>query len=305
MRILITWGSKRGGTEGIARMIGEALEQEGLRVNVLPPDEAARARDFDAAVVGGALYANRWHRAARRFVTRREKDLRRVPVWFFSSGPLDDSAERQVIPPTTQVEILMERVGAQGHATFGGRLLPGARGFPASAMAKKHAGDWRQKDRIRSWAIDIARALPTARAGVVVAQPGRSLARLWFHGFVGWALCGLTMTALQQATSPGVALVIHAVTVPVIFTAVAWHYFRARGARESLSTAVTFVAMVALLDSAVVAGLVQRGLALFGSFVGFWLPLALIFGVTWATGECLSMMPPKHAILTQTQQRIA
>ena len=175
MRILITWGSKRGGTEGIARMIGEALEQEGHRVDVLPPEEAARATGFDAVVVGGALYANRWHRAARRFVTRREKDLRSVPVWFFSSGPLDDSADRQIIPPTTQVEILMERVGAQGHVTFGGRLLSDARGFPASAMAKKRAGDWRRPDTIRSWANEIARALPTARPGVVIAQPGRSL----------------------------------------------------------------------------------------------------------------------------------
>ena len=165
MRILITWGSKRGGTEGIARMIGEALQQQGHRVDVLPPEKAARATGFDAVVVGGALYANRWHRAARRFVTRREKDLRSVPVWFFSSGPLDDSADRQIIPPTRQVEILMERVGAQGHVTFGGRLLPDARGFPASAMAKKRAGDWRRPDTIRSWANEIARALPTARPG--------------------------------------------------------------------------------------------------------------------------------------------
>ena len=168
-----------------------------------------------------------------------------------------------------------------------------------------HLGDWRQADRIRSWAIDIAPALPTGRAGVVVAQPGRSPRRFWLYGFVGWALCGLTMTALQRAASMGVALVIHAVAVPLIFTAVAWHYFRARGARDTLPTAATFVGIVALLDSVVVAGLIQRSLVLFGSVVGFWVPLALIFGVTWATGECLSMMPPKHAVLAHTQRRIA
>ena len=266
------------------------------------PRRPRRATGFDAVVVGGALYANRWHRAARRFVTRREKDLRSVPVWFFSSGPLDDSADRQVIPPTRQVEILMERVGAQGHVTFGGRLLPGARGFPASAMAKKRAGDWRRPDRIRSWAIDIARALPTARPGVVIAQPGRSLPRLWLHGFVGWALCALTMATLLWATSVGAALGIHALAVPVIFTAVARHYFLARGARDALATALTFVGIVALLDCIVVAGLVQHSLALFGSVVGFWVPLALIFGVTWATGELLSTLPWKsRAVQAQSQ----
>jgi len=60
-------------------------------------------------------------------VARREKALRGVRVWFVSSGPLDDSAGREVIPPTRQVEILMERVGAQKHFTFGGRLAPDAR----------------------------------------------------------------------------------------------------------------------------------------------------------------------------------
>lgn len=72
-----------------------------------------------------------------------------------------------------------------------------------------------------------------------------------------------------------------------------------------LSTAVTFVAIVALLDSVVVVGLVQRSLVLFESVVGFWVPLALNFGVTWATGECLSIMPPKNVILAQTPRRIA
>jgi menaquinone-dependent protoporphyrinogen oxidase len=88
MRVVVTCGSKRGGTEGIGRMLADALQQEGHRVDLLPPDKAARATGFDAVIVGEALYANRWHPAARRFVSRREKALRLVPVWFFSSGPL-------------------------------------------------------------------------------------------------------------------------------------------------------------------------------------------------------------------------
>jgi menaquinone-dependent protoporphyrinogen oxidase len=291
MRILITWGSERGGTEGIARMLGEALQNEGQRVDVLPPDQAEKATDFDAVIVGGAVYANRWHRAARRFVARREKDLRRVPVWFFSSGPLDDSAAHEIIPPPKQVEALMERVGALGHATFGGRLLPNAQGFPASAMAKTHSGDWRAPNTIRTWAGEIARALPAARPGIVRAQPGRSVPRLLAYGFAGWALCAATMAALVPLTGLRAALVIHAILAPVYFTLIARWYFRARGAREPLPVAVAFVAIAAALDLAVIASFVQRSLAMFGSFAGTWLPLGLSFFAVWATGALMSTMP--------------
>jgi len=291
MRVLVTWGSKRGGTEGIARIVGETLRDEGHAVDVLPSRAAARASGHEAVIVGGALYANRWHPAARRFVKRREKDLRRVPTWFFSSGPLDSSAERLEIPPTRQVATLMERVGAVGHVTFGGRLEPDARGFPASGMARTRAGDFRSPDRIRAWAIGVARALPSARPGTVVTQPGRSIARLVLHAVAGWAACGIVMAALLAVTSERMALALHAAVVPILFVVVARHYFAARGARDPVPTALGFVATVIVLDLVVVSGLFLRSLVLFESVAGAWLPLALVFLATWATGEIASMMP--------------
>jgi hypothetical protein len=87
-----------------------------------------------------------------------------MPVWFFSSGPLDDSAETREIPPTKQVRALMDRVSARGHVTFGGRLAADARGFIASKMAKKHAGDWRNVDQVHAWAAEIVTALRAAPA---------------------------------------------------------------------------------------------------------------------------------------------
>jgi len=291
MRVLVTWGSKRGGTEGIARVLGDALRREGFDVDVLAPAAARRAREFDAAIVGGALYANRWHRDARRFVARQEKRLRTVPVWFFSSGPLDDSADHESISPTAQVRALMERVGARGHVTFGGRLAPDAHGFPASAMAKKHAGDFRREDRVVAWASEIAQELPTAGPGLVVAQPGRSPTRLVLHATVGWALCAVTMGILLRATTQTMALVVHGVAAPVIFAGVASHYFRQRGARGPLTTALAFTSIVAALDLVVVAGLIERSLAMFRSVAGSWLPLMLIFAATWVTGESMSTLP--------------
>jgi menaquinone-dependent protoporphyrinogen oxidase len=291
MRVLVTWGSKRGGTEGIARIIGETLEARGLDVDLLPARRALRASGFDAVIVGGALYGNRWHRDARRFVNRRARELAHVPVWFFSSGPLDDSAARDVIEPTRQVETLMQRVGARGHETFGGRLEADAQGFPVAAMAKEHAGDWRDPDRIRSWAVWLAEALPTASPGLLIEQRGGSLARLFGFGVIGWALCAAVMALLLAITSTAAAVVAHAVLAPMIFATVASRYFHPRGARDPLPTAFAFTATVAVLDTVVVALLFQRSLALLASFGGFWLPLALIFAATLATGVIMSTLP--------------
>jgi hypothetical protein len=213
-----------------------------------------------------------------------------VPTWFFSSGPLDDSADREVIPAPKEVAVLAERVGAKGHVTFGGRLEPDAKGFPASAMAKTASGDFRSFDRIGAWAKELARALPSAAPGRPVDHPGRSVARLVAHGALGWALCAATMALLLTIASPGVAQTLHAILVPLFFVAVAWHYFRARGARDPLPTAVSFTAIVAVLDL-VVAAVVLRSLEMFTSFAGTWLPLALIFFTTWATGGLMATMP--------------
>jgi menaquinone-dependent protoporphyrinogen oxidase len=60
----------------------------------------------------------------------------------------------------------MDRVGAQGHATFGGRLEENVKGYPASAIAKKHAGDWRDRGQVRRWANGVANTLTSAHAAL-------------------------------------------------------------------------------------------------------------------------------------------
>jgi len=114
---------------------------------------------------------------------------------------------------------------------------------------------------------------------------------LLVHGATGWALCAATMGTLLALTTIGLALFFHALAAPLIFTAVGRHYFLQRGARDPLPTALTFVAIVALLDLTVIAGLVQHSLAMFASVAGTWLPFLLIFVATWATGEVMSTMP--------------
>lgn len=291
MLVLVTWGSKRGGTEGIGRILAEELDKRGIEVVTAAAASVEALESFDAVIVGGALYANRWPSSVRRFVRKNVEQLRKVPVWFFSSGPLDDSADRRKLPPTPQVSVLAEWVGAKGHVTFGGRLLPDAKGFPASAMAKTKSGDWRNPERIRAWADELASELPHAAPGKAIDHPARSGWRLLSHGVFGWALCGAAMGVLLQLTSVGVAQAIHAVLAPAFFVLIGWHYFRARGAREPFSTALFWTALVVGLDLFIVAGALQHSLAMFGSIVGTWLPFALIFLASWATGGVMSTLP--------------
>ena len=155
MSILVAYGSKRGGTQGLAEMVAQGLREEGFTVDVVPAANVQRPDAYEGVIVGGALYAYRWHRAARRLVRRHAGALRQRPVYFFSSGPLDETAGQRDIPPVKGVQKLMARVGARGHATFGGRLSRDAKGFPASAMAKENSGDWRDARHVQTWVHDI------------------------------------------------------------------------------------------------------------------------------------------------------
>ena len=155
MLVLVAHGSKLGGTQGLAEMVADSLRAEGFEAEVRPAREVRDVSPYDVVIVGGALYAFRWHRDARRFVKRHTAALRRLPTYFFSSGPLDDSATAKDIPPVRGVQRLMERVGGRGHVTFGGRMPADATGFPAGKIAKDHAGDWRDPDHVRAWVRSI------------------------------------------------------------------------------------------------------------------------------------------------------
>ncbi len=159
MRVLIAYGSKRGGTAGLAGMIGDEFNTLGLLTSVQPARKVRRLDGFDVVVIAGALYANRWHRDARRFARRHAKALQDRPVWLVASGPLDESAVAGDIPPVKHVASVMAKIGARGQVTFGGRLEADAKGFPAGAMAKNHSGDWRDPTHVHRWVSTVAEAI--------------------------------------------------------------------------------------------------------------------------------------------------
>lgn len=189
MRVLVVYGSKRGGTEGLAREVGRGLTAAGHKVDVLPAGKDFDSlQAWDAVVIGGGLYLWFWQRDARRFVRRHFEELQQVPVFLFSSGPLDDSANRTELPPPPSVARLGKLVGAVRHKMFGGRLLA------EQESSVEVRGDWRDLPAARAWGEEVGQELYTVTLKERVHVPA-SMATV--HGLVLW-LClftGLTAAA--------------------------------------------------------------------------------------------------------------
>ncbi|MET7695904.1 flavodoxin domain-containing protein [Streptomyces sp. NPDC005483] len=156
-KVLVAYGTTNGSTAQIAEAITEVLRKNGLAADAQPARSVADVSSYDAFVVGGGLYAGRWHKDARRFVRRHRRTLAEHPLWLFSSGPLDASAAERDIPPVPGLKRAMERLDARGHTTFGGCLQEGAKGRIAGMILRSgKGGDYRDFEAIEAWAGRVA-----------------------------------------------------------------------------------------------------------------------------------------------------
>lgn len=161
MQVLVAYATKHGSTAEIAEAIGAVLREAGHEVDVRNARDVQRIDRYAAVVLGSALYSAHWQRDANRFVRRHLAALQDVPVWLFSSGPLDHSAEFDDIPLTEHVAPDVAPIGARGHRTFSGRLLEGTPGVDPGLLATHRVGDFRNWDHIRAWARAIVIELET------------------------------------------------------------------------------------------------------------------------------------------------
>lgn len=163
-RVLVAYGSRHGATAGIADEIGRTLRGDGVDAVVLPADTVTDVSGYDGVVLGGALYAGRWNGKARRCARRNAEQLRHRPVFLFSSGPVDSSAEQHDIPPVPGVARRMKELGAREHVTFGGAVTAETSGRLARSLVRHgKGGDFRDPARIQAWAHHIGSELSATR----------------------------------------------------------------------------------------------------------------------------------------------
>lgn len=155
---LVTAASRHGATYEIAEAIGRVLEQRGLEVAVRPAEDVDGVAGYDAVVVGSAVYAGHWLEPARRLVEAHRDELRRVPTWLFSSGPIGDPP-RPDDAHAVDVAVLVDAASARDHRIFAGRLDRHRLGFGERAVVfafRAADGDFRDWDAVGAWAGRIA-----------------------------------------------------------------------------------------------------------------------------------------------------
>lgn len=160
MKVLVTAATKYGATGEIAKVIGDILEERGLDTTVIRPEVVHSIEDYDAVIVGSAVYASHWLKPARELVARSAEALAARPVWFFSSGPIGVPPKPEEDP--VDVAELLERTKARGHRVFAGKLSRKQLSFPERAIVlalRAQEGDFRDWGEIQDWATEIAETL--------------------------------------------------------------------------------------------------------------------------------------------------
>jgi len=178
-RVLVSAASRHESTSEIARVIGGTLADQGIDVDIVPPEAVDSIADYDAVVLGSAVYNGHWLTSATDLATRFQGELAARGLWLFSSGPVGDQNGRKV-PPARQVpaEIAMisRMCEPREHRVFAGRLDPRRLSRTQRVgllLFRGPRGDFRDWTEIRQWAGTIAADLTAVSPLPQVLLDGR------------------------------------------------------------------------------------------------------------------------------------
>lgn len=165
--VLVTYATRSGSTEEVARAVAEVLCEEGLAVEVLPLKDVCSLERYGAVVLAAALYMFRLHKDARRFLNKNRTALMKMPVALFVPGPINKD-EKDWVGAQQQLDKEIAKFPwftPAAHHIVGGKFDPAKLGFPFSwipAMRRMPASDARDWEEIRAMARDFAATLQPA-----------------------------------------------------------------------------------------------------------------------------------------------
>ena len=159
--VLVAYATRYGSTQEVAEAIGETLREEGLGVEVQPLRDVRTLAGYDAVVLGAALYMYRWHKDARRFLSRQREALSALPVAVFALGPVKDPRDEEEwrnsqdqLDGELAKHAWLKPVAVE---ILGGKFDPATLRFPMNLFAgSEPASDIRDWGAIRAWASGLA-----------------------------------------------------------------------------------------------------------------------------------------------------
>ena len=154
MKILLTSSSKHGSTDEVAAVIAERLQAAQIDVETKRPEDVDSVEEYDAFILGSAVYMTKWTPQAVDFTERFRDVLRARPVWAFSVG-LSGLPKGKVADPMRIGPVLLA-IDPEDHMTFAGLSL---RERSIAKLGGASEGDYRNWDEVRAWADAIATSL--------------------------------------------------------------------------------------------------------------------------------------------------
>ncbi len=82
-KVLVTYASRFGSTEGVAKSIGKTLSENGMMVDVLPMREVNNLSTYQAVVAGSAINSGAWLPEAMQFMQAHRSELAQKPFAAF------------------------------------------------------------------------------------------------------------------------------------------------------------------------------------------------------------------------------
>ncbi len=169
-KILVTYATKYGSTQGVAEAIADELRSTGNEVDLIPARNVKSLDGYNAVVLGSPLYIGKLLGDVSRFLSRFKTELGNRPVAFFVLGPLEKKP-KEMADVQVQLDTIFNRLPwfkPEVMEIFTGAMDMDKFRFPDSLLKLMPAArdseifrtfDGRDWDEIRSWAAGLPKTL--------------------------------------------------------------------------------------------------------------------------------------------------
>jgi menaquinone-dependent protoporphyrinogen oxidase len=164
--VLVGYATRYGSTQEVAEAVAATLHECGLEVDIQSMRKVRTLAGYSAVVLGAPLYMFRWHKDARRFLSRHREALTQRPVAIFALGPITTGDEKEWQGSREQLD--KELAGFPWFTPvaleiFGGKFDPAKLRFPYNLFTRQvPASDLRDWTAIRAWASSLTAKLQPA-----------------------------------------------------------------------------------------------------------------------------------------------